>query len=181
MSLRIYKGINPQLGKRAYVDESAVVIGNVVIGDDSSIWPMAVLRGDVNRIHIGQRSNIQDGTVVHVTHRYSANPDGHAVTIGDDVTVGHNVTVHGCTIEDRCLIGIGSTILDGAIIHRNVLLGAGSLVPEGKELESGYLYLGAPAKQIRPLTDDEINWFEYSARHYQKLKEDYLNEGDSTL
>lgn len=175
MSIRIYKGISPTLGRRVYVDESAAVIGDVVIGDDSSVWPMAVIRGDVNRIRIGQRSNVQDGTVVHVTHGYSGNPEGHAVEIGDDVTIGHNVTVHGCTIEERCLIGIGSTILDGAVIHPNVLLGAGSLVSEGKELDSGYLYLGAPAKKIRELTEEELNWFEYSARHYQKLKDDYLD------
>jgi carbonic anhydrase/acetyltransferase-like protein (isoleucine patch superfamily) len=174
MALRIYKGIAPRLGQGVYVDDSAAVIGDVVIGEDSSVWPMAVIRGDVNSIRIGKRSNIQDGSVVHVTHRYREVPDGHAVSIGDDVTVGHNVTVHGCTIEDRCLIGIGSTILDGAIIHSNVLLGAGSLVSEGKELESGNLYLGAPAKKIRALTEIELKWFEYSARHYQQLKDDYL-------
>ncbi len=132
MTIRSYKGVSPRLGKQAYVDEAAVVIGDVVLGDDCSVWPMVVIRGDVNHIRIGRRSNIQDGTVVHVTHGYRANPDGHAVVIGDDVTVGHNVTVHGCTIEDRCLIGIGSTILDGAVIHSNVLLGASSLVSEGK-------------------------------------------------
>jgi len=176
MTIRSYKGISPELGKRVYVDDEAVVIGDVVLGNDCSVWPMAVIRGDVNNIRIGQRSNIQDGTVVHVTHRYNDNPDGHAVIIGDDVTVGHNVTVHGCTIEDRCLIGIGSTILDGAVIHSNVLLGAGSLVSEGKELESGYLYIGTPAKRIRELTDEEMAWFEYSAKHYQNLKNDYLLE-----
>ncbi len=174
MTIRSYKGISPRLGKQVYVDESAVVIGDVILGDNCSVWPMAVIRGDVNQIHIGQRSNIQDGTVVHVTHRYSANLEGHAVRIGDDVTIGHNVTVHGCTIEDRCLIGIGSTILDGAVIHSNVLLGAGSLVSEGKELESGYLYIGTPAKKARRLTDDEMAWFEYSAKHYERLKNDYL-------
>lgn len=175
MTIRSYKGVSPRLGKQTYVDEAAVVIGDVVLGDDCSVWPMAVIRGDVNHIRIGRRSNIQDGTVVHVTHGYRANPDGHAVVIGDDVTVGHNVTVHGCTIEDRCLIGIGSTILDGAVIHSNVLLGAGSLVSEDKELESGYLYIGAPAKRIRILTDEEMAWFEYSAKHYQNLKNDYLS------
>lgn len=176
MTIRSYKGVSPRLGKQTYVDEAAVVIGDVVLGDDCSVWPMAVIRGDVNHIRIGRRSNIQDGTVVHVTHGYRANPDGHAVVIGDDVTVGHNVTVHGCTIEDRCLIGIGSTILDGAVIHSNVLLGAGSLVSEDKELESGYLYIGAPAKRIRILTDEEMAWFEYSAKHYQNLKNDYLSQ-----
>ncbi len=176
MAIRPYQNISPSLGKRVYVDASAVVIGDVVLGDDCSVWPMAVIRGDVNHIRIGQRSNIQDGTVVHVTHRYSANAEGHAVFIGDDVTIGHNVTVHGCTIEDRCLIGIGSTILDEAVIHTNVLLGASSLVSEGKELESGFLYLGAPAKKVRELTDEEMAWFEYSAKHYQDLKNDYLSQ-----
>lgn len=174
MAIRLYKDVSPTLGKRVYVDEAAVVIGDVVLADDCSVWPMAVIRGDVNQIRIGRRSNIQDGTVVHVTHSYSGNPEGHAVYIGDDVTIGHNVTVHGCTIEDRCLIGIGSTILDGAVIHTNVLLGAGSLVSEGKELDSGFLYVGTPAKKVRELTDDEMAWFEYSAKHYQNLKNDYL-------
>lgn len=176
MAIRLYKDISPTLGKRVYVDEAAVVIGDVVLADDCSVWPMAVIRGDVNQIRIGRRSNIQDGTVVHVTHSYSGNPEGHAVHIGDDVTIGHNVTVHGCTIEDRCLIGIGSTILDGAVIHTNVLLGAGSLVSEGKELDSGFLYVGTPAKKVRELTDEEMAWFEYSAKHYQNLKNDYLSQ-----
>lgn len=176
MTIRSYKKMSPSLGDRVYVDEAAIIIGDVVLGDDSSVWPMAVIRGDVNSIHIGRRSNIQDGTVVHVTHRFSENLVGHAVRIGDDVTIGHNVTVHGCTIEDRCLIGIGCTILDGAVIHSNVLLGAGSLVSEGKELESGYLYIGTPAKKIRKLTDEEMAWFVYSAKHYQNLKNDYLSQ-----
>lgn len=174
MTTRLYKGIAPQTGKRVYIDDSAVVIGDVVIGDDSSVWPMAVLRGDVNRIRVGKCSNVQDGTVVHVTAAYSENDNGHDVIIGDDVTIGHNVTVHGCRIHDRCLIGIGSTILDGAVIHPNVFLGAGSLVTEGKELESGYLYLGAPVKKIRALTEAELKWFEHSADHYRRLKDDYL-------
>lgn len=174
MTIRRYKDIMPDISKGVYVDETALVIGDVVIGDESSVWPMAVVRGDVNSIRIGQRTNIQDGCIVHVTHSYSSNPDGNAVTIGDDVTVGHNVTIHGCTIGDRCLIGIGSTILDGAVIGNDVLLGAGSLVTEGKELESGYLYVGAPVKRARHLSDDERAWFRYSAKHYQQLKNDYL-------
>jgi carbonic anhydrase/acetyltransferase-like protein (isoleucine patch superfamily) len=174
MTIRRYRNIEPQLGARVYVDESAVVIGEVTLGDDSSVWPHATVRGDVNRITIGRRTNIQDGTVVHVTHRYGARPEGHAVVIGNDVTIGHNVTIHGCSIEDECLIGIGATVLDGAMIRSRVLLGAGSLVSEGKELESGFLYLGVPARKIRPLTDEELRWFGYSAEHYRKLKDDYL-------
>ena len=172
--IRKYKNISPTLGNNVYVDEQATVIGDVVLGDDCSVWPMAVLRGDVNKIRVGDRSNIQDGSVVHVTHGYSAVPDGYGVSIGNDVTIGHNVTVHGCTIEDECLIGIGSTILDGAVIHKHVLLGAGSLVTEGKELHGGYLWMGRPAKKVRELTDEEIKWFGYSANHYKKLKNDYL-------
>ena len=174
MSIRPYKGITPQIAESAYIDEAATVIGDVHIGEESSVWPGAVMRGDVNRIRIGARSNIQDGTVVHVTHPFSEQPEGFGVYVGDDVTIGHNVTVHGCRIEDRCLIGIGSIILDGAVIQPEVLLGAGSLVAEGKVLESGYLYLGAPAKRIRMLTDAELKWFKYSADHYVKLSRDYL-------
>lgn len=174
MTLRSYKKILPTIADSAYIDDQACVIGDVVIGEDCSIWPMAVIRGDVNIIRIGDRTNIQDGSVVHVTHKYSGNPDGFGVHIGNDVTIGHNVTVHGCTIKDKSLIGIGSTILDGAIIHSKVLLGANSLVTEGKELESGYLYMGQPAKKMRELNKDELDWFDYSAKHYVKLKNDYL-------
>ena len=174
MSIRPYKDLEPRISESAYIDEDSTVIGDVHIGDESSVWPGAVIRGDVNRIRIGARSNVQDGTVVHVTHPFSEQPEGFDVFIGDDVTIGHNVTVHGCRIEERCLIGIGSTILDGAVIKPEVLLGAGSLVAEGKELESGYLYLGAPAKRIRMLTDAELKWFKYSADHYVKLSRDYL-------
>ena len=174
MTIRTYKNIKPKLAKGVYVDEQASVIGDVTIGEDSSVWPMVVIRGDVNTITIGERSNIQDGSVVHVTHGYSEVPDGYGVTIGHDVTIGHNVTVHGCTIEDESLIGIGSTILDGAIIRKHVLLGAGSLVTEGKDLEGGYLWMGRPARRVRELTDQEITWFGYSSKHYVKLKNDYL-------
>jgi len=174
MSIRPYKELMPQIAESAYIDEAATVIGDVHIGAECSVWPGAVIRGDVNRIRIGDRSNVQDGTVVHVTHPFSEQPEGFDVHIGNDVTIGHNVTVHGCRIEDQCLIGIGSTILDGAIIQPQVLLGAGSLVAEGKVLESGCLYLGAPAKKIRMLTEAELKWFLYSADHYVKLSRDYL-------
>ena len=174
MAIRPYKGIAPCLGERVYIDEQAAVIGDVTIGNDSSIWPMCSVRGDVNLIRIGERSSIQDGTVIHVTHKHAARPHGNATVIGSDVTVGHKVILHGCSIEDRCLIGMGSIILDGVLIRSHVLLGAGSLVAEGKELEGGYLWLGRPAKRIRELTDDELKWFEYSAQHYVKLKDGYL-------
>ena len=174
MAIRPYKNISPKLAGGVYVDEQASVIGDVTMGVDCSVWPMAVLRGDVNTITIGERSNVQDGTVIHVTHNYGDLPDGYSVTIGNEVTIGHNVTVHGCCIADQCLIGIGSVILDGAMINKHVLLGAGSLVTEGKELEGGYLWLGRPAKRIRKLTEKEIAWFGYSAEHYVNLKNDYL-------
>ena len=171
--LRAYKGSNPRVGAHAFVDESAVVIGDVEIGADSSIWPLCVVRGDVNRIRIGARTNIQDGSILHVTHPRRDHP-GHATVVGDDVTVGHRVTLHGCTVDDRCLIGMGSSILDGAIIRSEVLLGAGSLVTEGKELEGGYLWMGRPARRVRTLTAEELAWFSYSAQHYVKLKNEYL-------
>ena len=150
------------------------VIGDVFIGEDSSIWPLCAVRGDTNTIRIGMRSNLQDGSVVHVTHRYEAAPKGYPVVIGDDVTIGHKVLVHGCTIEDRVLIGMGSTLMDGAVIRSEVLLGAGSLVVEGQELEGGYLWMGRPARRRRALTDEERSWFAYVAKHYAELKNDYL-------
>jgi len=174
MAIRSFKGVTPKLGKDAYIDESAVVIGDVALGEDASIWPVCSIRGDVNLIRIGARSNIQDGSVIHVTRRHSDLEGGYATRIGSDVTVGHKVMLHGCTVEDLCLIGMGSIVLDGAIIRSKVLLGAGSLVPEGKELEGGYLWLGRPAKKMRELTVQELQWFEYSAQHYVKLKADYI-------
>lgn len=171
--LRRYKNILPTIGFKTYIDESAVVIGDVVIGEDSSVWPLCVIRGDVNKIRIGARTNIQDGSIVHVTHESKDNR-GFGTSVGDDVTVGHRVTLHGCTVESLCLIGMGSTILDGAIVRSRVLLGAGSLVTEGKDLEGGYLWMGRPAKKVRELTDAELRMLEYSARHYMRLKDDYL-------
>ncbi|MFO7593905.1 MAG: gamma carbonic anhydrase family protein [Pseudomonadota bacterium] len=176
MSLRNYKGISPKVAAGAYVDEAAVVIGDVTLAADSSVWPMAVVRGDVNYIRIGERSNVQDGSVLHVTHDHAGAPGGFPLIIGDDVTVGHNVTLHGCSIGNRCLIGMGSTILDGATLEEGVLLAAGSLVPPGKTLEGGYLWLGSPVKKGRPLTDEEWDWFAYSAQHYSRLKDAYRAE-----
>ena len=173
MPIQPYLGIHPTLGEGVYVDPTALVIGDVVLGDQVSVWPMAVVRGDVNRIRIGARSNVQDGSVLHVSHKTPANPAGGPLVIGARVTIGHTVILHACTIEDECLIGMGSIILDRAVIQKQVLLGAGSLVPEGKLLESGHLYLGSPAKRVRPLTDDEIAYFNYSAQHYVALARSY--------
>ncbi|OYW38994.1 MAG: gamma carbonic anhydrase family protein [Hydrogenophilales bacterium 12-61-10] len=172
-SVSAHHGIHPQLGPGAWVHPRATVIGEVTLGADASVWPGAVIRGDVNSIAIGDASNIQDGSVLHVSHRGEHNPAGGALVIGARVTVGHLVILHACTIEDECLIGMGSIVLDRAVIQKHVLLGAGSLVPEGKILESGYLYLGRPAKQVRALTDAEIAYFDYSARHYVALAQSY--------
>jgi carbonic anhydrase/acetyltransferase-like protein (isoleucine patch superfamily) len=174
MNIRTFKNNTPTLGQRVMVDDSAVLIGNVTLGDDSSVWPATVIRGDVNNIHIGERTSIQDGTVLHVSHANNINPEGDALMIGDDVTVGHRVVLHGCTIGDECLIGINSVVLDKAVLQKHVLLGANSLVPPGKVLESGYLYLGSPVKQVRRLTEAELAYFKYSAEHYVTLKDEYL-------
>lgn len=164
MAVRPYKGIHPTIAPNAYVDDAAVVIGDVVIGEHASIWPQCSIRGDVNFIRIGARTNIQDNTVIHVTHKHAAIPDGRPTIIGDDVTVGHQVILHACTIGNHCLVGMGSQILDGAILQDKILLGAGSLVTEEKVLESGYLYVGRPAKRVRELTENEKAWFDYSDR-----------------
>jgi carbonic anhydrase/acetyltransferase-like protein (isoleucine patch superfamily) len=173
MAIRSFQGIDPQVAESAYVDEQSAVIGDVVIGADSSIWPMAVLRGDVNTIRIGARTSVQDGSVLHVTHDHPGEPGGFPLLVGDDVTIGHNVTLHGCTIGNRCLVGMGSTVLDGAILEEGVFLAAGSLVPPGKTLEGGYMWLGSPVKKARPLTEAEQNWLSYSAQHYVRLKNKY--------
>ena len=159
MAIRSYQQHRPQLGARAFVDASAVVIGDVVLGDDSSVWPMTVIRGDMHRIRIGARTSVQDGSVLHITHAGPFNPEGYPLIIGDDVTVGHKVTLHGCTLGNRILVGMGSIVMDGAVVEDEVIIGAGSLVPPGKRLESGYLYVGSPVKQARALTDKERSFF----------------------
>lgn len=168
-----YNGICPELASGAWVHPRATVIGEVKLGANASVWPGAVVRGDVNSITIGAATNIQDNSVLHVSHKTVADPKGGPLMIGERVTVGHTVILHACTIEDECLIGMGSIILDRAVIRKHVLLGAGSLVPEGKVLESGYLYLGRPAKMVRELTPEEIAYFNYSAEHYVKLMRSY--------
>jgi carbonic anhydrase/acetyltransferase-like protein (isoleucine patch superfamily) len=173
---RTYKSYAPSLGNDVYIDESAVVIGNVSLGDDVSVWPCAVIRGDTHRIEVGARTSIQDNAVLHCTHKSEFNPNGWPLIIGKDVTIGHKVCLHGCEIGDRVLVGIGSTILDGAVVPENIVIGAGTLVSPGKKLESGYLYLGNPCKKIRPLKDSELAYFTYSSRHYIGLKETYLKE-----
>lgn len=167
--LRTFKNHKPQIAPDTWVDESAVVIGDVAIGAQSSVWMNAVLRGDVNRIRIGARSNIQDLSMLHVAHRSSTKPDGSPLSIGDDVTIGHQATLHGCTIGNRVLVGMGSIVLDDAVVEDEVIIGAGSLVPPRKRLASGFLYVGSPVQAVRPLSDAERASLLYSAEHYVKL------------
>jgi carbonic anhydrase/acetyltransferase-like protein (isoleucine patch superfamily) len=170
MAIREFEGILPNIDPSAYIDDAALVIGDVEIGKDSSVWPFAVVRGDVNRIHIGKMTNIQDQSVLHVSHDGPYNPGGNALSVGNKVTVGHRVVLHGCTIHDNCLIGMGATVMDGAVIQSNIILGAGSLVTPGKELEGGYLWLGSPVRRVRALSEEEIAAIDYSASHYVRLK-----------
>jgi carbonic anhydrase/acetyltransferase-like protein (isoleucine patch superfamily) len=169
-----FNDVHPQLAPNAWVHPRATVIGEVTLGEKASVWPGVVIRGDVNHIRIGAGTNVQDNSVLHVSHKTAADPAGGPLIIGDRVTIGHAVILHACTIEDECLIGMGSIILDRAVVKRQVLLGAGSLVPEGKVLESGHLYLGRPAKPVRALSPEEIAYFNYSAEHYIRLMEAYL-------
>ncbi|WP_431483054.1 gamma carbonic anhydrase family protein [Pseudomonas solani] len=176
-AIRTYRGTAPQLAERVFVDRSAVVIGDVELGDDSSVWPFTLIRGDMHRIRIGARTSVQDGSVLHITHAGPFNPDGFPLLIGDDVTIGHKVTLHGCTLGNRILVGMGSIVMDGVVVEDDVVIGAGSLVPPGKRLESGYLYVGSPVKQARPLSDKEKAFFTYSAANYVKLKDLHIAEG----
>ncbi len=171
MSIRPFNNKSPVIDDSAFVDETALVIGDVSIGADSSIWPMSVARGDVHSITIGQRTNIQDACVLHVTHDGEFSPGGYPLVVGDDVTVGHRVTLHACKVGNLCLIGMSATVMDGAVLEDKVIVGAGSLVPTGKTLESGYLYVGSPVKRVRALNERELAFLEYSAKHYAKLKD----------
>ncbi|MFU8876507.1 MAG: gamma carbonic anhydrase family protein [Wenzhouxiangellaceae bacterium] len=177
-AIRTYTNIVPEIGERVYVDPAATVIGSVRLADDVSVWPGSVLRGDVNHIEIGARSNIQDGTIGHVTHDGPFTPGGIALIVGEDVTVGHAAVLHACTIGNRCLVGMGALVLDGAVLEDDVMLAAGSLVAPGKRLEAGWLYRGRPAGQARRLTGQELEMLRYSAEHYVRLKDRYLAEQD---
>lgn len=175
-NIRSYRGIKPQFSDRVYIDPTAVIVGDVQIGAESSIWPFVAARGDVNFIRIGARTNIQDSTVLHVTRTSDSNANGYPLIIGDDVTVGHHVMLHGCDVGNRILIGMSAVIMDGAVVEDDVIIGAGSLVPPGKQLRSGYLYVGSPVKEIRPLTAAELTFLPQSAANYVRLKEDYLTQ-----
>ena len=176
MALRKFNDHFPVTGRSAYIDESAVVIGKVALGNNVSVWPATVIRGDVESITIGDDTNIQDGSVLHVTHYGRFTDRGYPLTIGKGVTVGHRAVIHACTIGDYCLIGMGATVMDAAVVEDYVMLGAGSLVPSGKRLEQGHLYVGSPAKLVRPLTEQEKEFLVYSSEHYIELKNKYLQE-----
>jgi carbonic anhydrase/acetyltransferase-like protein (isoleucine patch superfamily) len=173
-NIRSFENFTPQIADTVFIDESAVVTGNVIIGEDSSIWPCCSIRGDIHSITIGACSNIQDGSVLHVSHDSEYAPGGFSLTVGDDVTVGHNVMLHGCTIGDLCLIGIGSIVLDGAVVQSGAIVGAGSLVPPNKILDGGYMWRGSPVKKVRELTEKEKAFLSYSANHYVALKNRHL-------
>jgi carbonic anhydrase/acetyltransferase-like protein (isoleucine patch superfamily) len=177
MTIRNFETHQPQLHPSVFVDKTALVSGQVQIGEQSSVWPMAVLRGDIHWIHIGMRSNIQDGSVLHVTHAsdYARDNTGFPLSIGDDVTIGHHAILHGCTIHNRSLIGMGTIVLDGATVEEEVIIGAGSLVPPNKVLKSGYLWLGSPVKRVRALNAKEKAFLSYSAQHYVKLAQRTAN------
>jgi carbonic anhydrase/acetyltransferase-like protein (isoleucine patch superfamily) len=173
-SIRSFHGFHPEVAPSAYIDPAAHVIGHVTVGDDSSIWPTAVVRGDAHRIRIGDRTNIQDGALLHVTHDSQYTLGGFALTIGSDVTIGHGAALHGCTVQDACLIGMRATILDGTLVKRHALIGAGAVVAQGRIVGEGELWLGNPARCVRLLNSDEIQQIYYVARQYVKLKSQYL-------
>ncbi len=175
-NIRRFLDFIPKLGSRVMIDPSAVVLGDVTLGDDVSIWPQCAVRGDMHRIEIGDRSNIQDNSVLHITHAGKFNPDGWPLIIGEDVTVGHRAVLHGCRIGNRVLVGMGAIVMDGAVVEDEVMIAAGALVTPGKHLESGYLYAGSPAKPVRPIKDGERAFLGYSANNYVKLKDQFLDQ-----
>lgn len=177
MTIRSYQGLIPKLGERVFVDPAAVVLGDVELGDDASVWPMAVVRGDMHRIRIGKGTSVQDGAVLHITHASDFNPGGYPLIIGDEVTIGHKAVLHGCTLGNRILVGMGAIVMDGVTVEDEVIIAAGALVPPGKTLAGGYVYAGNPARQLRAISDKERNFFSYSAGNYVRLKDKHLAEG----
>lgn len=172
-NIRSFKSMTPTIHETTYVDDSAVIIGDVTIDEQSSIWPCAVIRGDVQSISIGAYSSVQDNSTLHVTHDSQYTPGGNALVIGDYVTIAHGAVIHGCTIGNEVMVGMNATILDRAIVEDKVMIAAGAVVGPGKRLASGYLYVGSPIRQARELTDDELNFLNYVAANYAKLKEEY--------
>jgi carbonic anhydrase/acetyltransferase-like protein (isoleucine patch superfamily) len=178
-NIRPHRGKSPTFGDNVFIDPSSVVIGDVCVGDDSSIWPQVTIRGDMHSITIGKRTSIQDGAILHITHAGPFHPEGFPLTVGNDVAIAHQVALHGCHIGNRVLIGLGSIIMDGAVIEDEIVVGANSLVPPGKHLKSGYLYTGSPAKAARALSGKEIEFFSYSSANYVKLKDQHIKEHKS--
>ncbi|MCB1689416.1 MAG: gamma carbonic anhydrase family protein [Halioglobus sp.] len=175
-NIRSFGGHTPQIGQRVLIDPSAVVLGQVSLADDVSIWPQVAIRGDMHRISIGARTSVQDGCVLHITHAGPFNPDGWPLEIGCDVTIGHNAVLHGCRVGNRVLVGMSALVMDGAVIEDEVVIAAGALVTPGKNLRSGHLYAGAPAREVRPLSDRELDYFVYSSNNYVKLKDQHIAE-----
>ncbi len=179
--IRPYRGMLPTLGARCYIDRAASVIGDVVIGEDSSVWPACVVRGDIHRIRIGARTNIQDGSILHVTHAGQYTGDGFPCTIGDDVTIGHAAVIHACTLEDACLIGMHATVLDGAVVRKHGFVAAGSVIAPGKIVGEAELWMGNPARCVRVLDAAQIEQLYYSAAHYVRLKDHYVAQDAADL
>jgi carbonic anhydrase/acetyltransferase-like protein (isoleucine patch superfamily) len=175
-SVRSFQGKSPAIGQRVLIDPSAVVLGEVTLEDDVSVWPQVAIRGDMHRIKVGARTSVQDGSILHITHAGPFNPDGWPLDIGCDVTIGHRAVLHGCTVGDRVLVGMSATVMDGAVIESDVVIAAGALVTPGKRLRSGYLYAGSPAREVRPLSEKELAYFTYSANNYVRLKDQHLAE-----
>ena len=180
MAVRSFSGYQPRLGERVWVDPSAQVIGDVTMGNDCSVWPAAVIRGDMHFIELGARCSVQDCAVLHITHDSEFNPGGFALTVGDDVTIAHQAMLHGCQVGDQVMIGMQAVVMDGAVIGDQVILAAGSLVPPGKKLRDGHLYRGRPAKAVRELTSEEREYLPYVAANYVKLKDRYLEEASDS-
>ena len=181
INLRSFQNKAPATGQRVLIDPSAVVLGDVVLGDDVSVWPQVAIRGDVHHIAVGARTSVQDGCVLHVTHAGPYNTDGWPLQIGSDVTIGHNATLHGCTVGDRVLVGMGAIVMDGAVVEDDVVIAAGALVTPGKRLRSGYLYAGSPAREMRKLSDQEMSYFTYIASNYVKLKDHHIAELEASM
>lgn len=179
LNLRCFQGKAPDIGERVLIDPSAVVLGEVALGDDVSVWPQVAIRGDMHRISVGPRTSVQDGSVLHITHAGPYNPEGWPLNIGCDVTIGHSATLHGCRVGDRVLVGMAATVMDGVVVENDVVIAAGALVTPGKHLRSGFLYAGSPAREVRPLSDKEMEYFTYSASNYVKLKDLHIAELES--
>jgi carbonic anhydrase/acetyltransferase-like protein (isoleucine patch superfamily) len=180
-SLRSFQGKTPEIGQRVLIDPSAVVLGQVTLADDVSIWPQVAIRGDMHCIRVGARTSVQDGSVLHITHAGPYNQEGWPLDIGCDVTIGHSAVLHGCALGNRVLVGMSATVMDGAVVEDDVVIAAGALVTPGKHLRSGYLYAGSPAREVRPLSDKEMAYFIYSAGNYVKLKDQHIAEFESAF